>query len=389
MPSNSLPPYAPTGSSAVFLLIRALSTGGAERQIVQLANALGRRGISVSIITLYDNGPFEQAIDKGNVRVFSLEKKERWDILSPIFRLLRLLHREQPSVLYAFLPAQTTLAALLQPFAPGHRLVFGLRSSLDYRQTDWLQRAVYALETRLARRAAAIVANSEAGKAAALKRGMAPDRLIVIDNLIDATAFAPDAAGRARFRLAWGIPDAAPLIGMAARLDPMKGHRTFLDAAKHLLAVRPDARFVLIGSGPASYAAALRRAAGQLGLGQALHWAGECADMRGAYNALDLATLSSDEGEGFPNAVAEAMACGVPVVATDVGDTVRIIGDTGLIVPPGDPHRLAEAWALLLDADRQNLGATARARILGEFDTSRILDENVRLLSLLIDSRQP
>ena len=280
------------------------------------------------------------------------------------------------------------MAAILQPFAPGHSLIFGLRSSLDYRRTDWLQRTVYALETRLARRAAVIVTNSEAGKAAALKRGMAPDRLVVIDNLIDTQAFAPDPAAGTRLRTAWGIPETAPLIGMAARLDPMKGHRTFLDAAKRLLAVRPDTRFVLIGSGPAPYAAALRQAAGQLGLDTALHWAGECADMRAAYNALDLATLSSDEGEGFPNAVAEAMACGVPVVATAVGDTARIVGDTGLVVPPGDPQRLADAWTRLLGADLQNLGEAARTRILGEFDTGRVIDENVRLLSLLIDSHQ-
>jgi glycosyltransferase involved in cell wall biosynthesis len=368
----------------VFLLIRALSIGGAERQVVQLANALGAQGFPVSLVTLYDNGPLEQAIDRTRVGRYSVSKQGRWDLILPLFRLVRLLRRERPAILYAFLPAQTALAALLQPILPHCQLVFALRSSLDYRRTDWLQRAVYALEAGLARRARLIVANSEAGRQAALRRGIAPDRLVVIGNLIDAEAFAPDPAARARQRAAWGVDDAAPLIGMAARLDPMKGHATFLEAAARLHVQHPMVRFVLIGSGPEAYVRALGATAERLGLQGALIWAGECRDMRAAYNALDLATLSSDEGEGFPNAVAEAMACGVPVVATESGDAARLIGDAGLVVPPRDPTRLAEAWAQLLAADRAALAVLARQRILGAFDTGETVAHNVRVLASLI-----
>jgi len=370
----------------VFLLIRALSVGGAERQVVQLANALAQQGIPVSIATLYDNGPLEQAIDTRRVRRFSLGKHSRWDMVRPLFRLVRLLRRERPAILYAFLPGQTALASLLHPLLPPHRLVFGLRSSLDYRQADWLQRLVYALETRLARHAALIIANSEAGRQAALRRGMPSDRLVVIGNLVDTEAFAPDPASRTRQRAAWGVAEAAPLIGMVARLDPMKDHETFLEAAALVLRHDPSARFVLIGDGPAPYASRLAATAETLGLGAALVWAGDCRDMRATYNALDLAVLSSREGEGFPNAVAEAMACGVPVAATDIGDTARLIGLTGRVVPPGEPALLANAVIALLGADRVRLGAAARLRILSEFDTRRALDHNLRALMALVDS---
>jgi glycosyltransferase involved in cell wall biosynthesis len=370
----------------VFLLIRALSVGGAERQVVQLANMLGTQGISVGIITLYDNGPLGQAVDYHRVRQFRLGKRGRWDLLRPLLRLVRLLRRERPTILYAFLPAQTALAALLRPFLPPCRLVFGLRSSLDYRQTDWLQRAVYALETRLASRAALIIANSAAGLAAALRRGMKPDRLLVIGNLIDTDYFVPDPTARSRQRAAWGITEPSPLIGMAARFDPMKGHDVFLAAATLLLGRRPAARFVLIGSGSGSYAELLHSKARHQGLSGSLIWAGGECDMPAAYNALDLATLSSTEGEGFPNAVAEAMACGVPVVATDTGDTARLIGETGAIVPPGDPAALADAWDRLLSSDRAALGQAARQRILTEFDSRRALDDNLRALMALVDS---
>jgi|HubBroStandDraft_1064217.scaffolds.fasta_scaffold00257_8 glycosyltransferase involved in cell wall biosynthesis len=370
----------------VFLLIRALSVGGAERQVVELANGLGRRGIAVGIVTLYDNGPLEQAVDGRHVRRFSLAKRGRWDMALPVLRLVRLIYRERPAILYAFLPAQTALAGFLYPVLPPCRLVFGLRSSLDYRRTDWLQRTVYALEARLARRAALVIANSEAGRQSAIARGIAPGRLVVIGNLIDTDHFAPDPERRGRQRAAWGIAATVPLIGMAARFDPMKGHGTFLQAASLLHRRLPAARFVLIGSGPADHAAALAASADRLGLGASLIWAGECRDMVAAYVALDLATLASDEGEGFPNAVAEAMACGVPVVATDTGDTAHLIGATGLVVRPRDPAALAEAWAALLAADPARLGAEARQRIAREFDLGAGLDHNLRTLTALVDS---
>ena len=381
-----MPESINAGKPMVFLLIRALSVGGAERQVVQLANALGSRGISVSIVTLYDNGPLEQAIDRQHVGHLSLGKRGRWDMVWPVFRLIRLLRRERPAVLYAFLPAQTALAGLLYPLLPPCQLVFGLRSCLDYRRTDWLQRAVYALESRLARRAALIIANSEAGRQAALRRGMKPDRLVVIGNLIDTDHFAPAPERRCRQRAEWGVAEAATLIGMAARLDSMKGHETFLAAAALFHRRDPMARFVLIGGGPRAYADQLAAMAGRLGLGASLIWAGECRDMADAYNALDLATLTSHEGEGFPNAIAEAMACGLPVVATDTGDTAWLIGETGLVVAPRDPAALADAWAELLATDTVQPGALARLRILSEFDSGRALDHNLRALTSLVDS---
>jgi glycosyltransferase involved in cell wall biosynthesis len=278
---------------------------------------------------------------------------------------------------------------LLRPILPPHRLVFALRSSFDYSRADWLQRAVYALETRLSPSADLIIANAEAGKQAALRRGMNPDRLAVIGNLIDARVFAPDCEARARQRSVWGIADDAPLIGMAARLDPMKGHATFLAAAALLRWRQPSARFVLIGAGPTGYADRLKQFADRLDLGSSVLWAGDIRDMPAAYNALDLATLSSDAGEGFPNAVAEAMACGVPVVATDTGDAARLIGETGLVVPPRDPARLADAWTALLAADRTRLGAAARQRIMSEFDMEQALDHKVSVLMALAKSPLP
>src|SRR5207248_7569408 len=121
---------------------------------------------------------------------------------------------------------------------------------------------------------------------------------------------------------------------------------------------QPDARFVLAGDGPAAYREELGTLANSLGLADRLAWAGEIRDVKAAYNAFDIATLSSAFGEGFPNVVGEAMACGIPVVATDVGDVRLITGELGEVVPPRNPDLLCAAWRRL----RRRLAEDPRLR---------------------------
>jgi glycosyltransferase involved in cell wall biosynthesis len=148
------------------------------------------------------------------------------------------------------------------------------------------------------------------------------------------------------------------VYGIVARLDPMKDHPTFLEAAARVASAQDAARFVAIGSGPAAYAARLERHPAAKRLGGRLVWAGDVDDMAAAYNALDALVLSST-GEGFPNAVAEAMACGVPCAVTDAGDAARIVAGTGRVVPTADPDALAAA---MMDLPAPPLPA-ARERI--------------------------
>ena len=127
----------------------------------------------------------------------------------------------------------------------------------------------------------------------------------------------------------------------------MKDHPTFLRAAAQFARQNADARFVCVGDGAAAYRDELRTLTRSLGLDDRLVWAGEHGDVKAAYNAFDIATLSSAFGEGFPNAVGEAMACGVPVVGTDVGDVRPIVGELGEVVAPGQPEPLCAGWARL------------------------------------------
>jgi len=127
-----------------------------------------------------------------------------------------------------------------------------------------------------------------------------------------------------------------------------------------------------------------------LGITERLIWAGTFSDLLTVYNALDL-LVSSSTSEGFSNVIGEAMACGVPCVVTDVGDSALIVGDTGNIVPPGDSHALAQAlrsWLRLSKRERHAKGLQARVRIEREFNTHAMVMKTEAALLNLFDTSQ-
>jgi glycosyltransferase involved in cell wall biosynthesis len=343
----------------VLLFVRDLGIGGSQRQLAVLAAGLARRGHDVTVAVLYTGGALEGLLGESGVRLLSLGKSRRWDVVSPLARLRRLFVDELPDLVYAFLPTQTTLAGLLLPLRCKTKLVFALRAAgVQLDRYDALSALAYRTEAWLARRADLLIANARAVRSNAIERGLPAERIAVVPNGIDTDAMQPDAAAGRAMRRIWGIPEDAFVIGCVARLDPMKDHANLLAAAARCTREMADLRLVCIGSGPAAYRDELRALSNSLGLADRVVWPGEIADVKAAYNAFDIATLPSAFGEGFPNVIGEAMACGVPVVATDVGDARAIIAAHGEVVPPGTPEGLAQAWARL----RQRLAQDARLR---------------------------
>ena len=164
---------------------------------------------------------------------------------------------------------------------------------------------------------------------------------------------------------------------------------TFLRAAAGYLQKQPDVQFVCVGQGAVAYQGHLRDLAKTLGIESRVIWTGARTDMTDIYNAFDIATSSSAFGEGFSNAIGEAMACAIPVVATDVGDSRRIVGDSGEIVPIRQPEALAAAWARLRQRMTQDpqVGAFARARIVENFSVDAMVENTESLLLSVSHSR--
>ena len=367
----------------LLLSIPSLEPGGAERQFAELARGLAGRGHEVLAVTLGRGGPLPGAL--GGARLVELGKRGRWDNLRVAAGLGALLGDFRPAAHYAFLPTACVLGALLT-FARRTPLVMGLRAT-NVLHADYAYgraaRILHGLEARLSGRAALVIANSASGRADALARGFAPGRTVVVPNGIDAARLTPDRALGAALRAEWGAADGRPLIGLVARLDPMKDHANFLHAAARLAVERPDARFVCVGGGPADYAARLRALSEGLGLAGRLVWAGTRHDMERVYNALDLLCLASAYGEGFPNVLGEAMACGVPCVATDAGDAKIVVGEAGVLVPPGDAAALAQGLAAMLgrlEREGASLHAACRARIVENFSVQRMVAATETLL---------
>jgi glycosyltransferase involved in cell wall biosynthesis len=362
----------------ILFLARALNYGGAERQLVVLANELAMRGHDVAIAVFYIGAPLEKEIDCSRVRLIPLEKRSRWDLLSLYWTLLRVVHRERPDVLHGWMPDPNLVASLIGLLSPKVHVFWCIRCANVEMILDRVARTAYWFEPRLSHLADCIVVNSRAGLSHAASRGFPLDKMVHIPNGIDVSSFYPDPSAGQRVRVEWGFTAEERLIGLVGRLDPIKDHVCFLKSAARLAKEQPQARFVCIGDGPAEYKVKLEALSHELGLQQKVTWLRTRPDMRAVYSALDVVCLSS-LSEGFPNVIGEAMACNKHCVVTDVGDCSYLVGPTGTVVPPNDPNGLAGGLRQAL-ASWRTPNERGRQRILEHFTVAQLADRTERLL---------
>lgn len=368
----------------VLFLIRSLDVGGAERQLVQLAIALRARGVDAEVLVFYGNGRLQPELEHAHVPVLNAAKRGRWDLLPFFWRILRCVRHRQPDVIYSFMSGANILGVLCRPASRGARLLWGVRASdVDMTQYDWFSQWAVRLERFLVRFAHLIVTNSYAGRDHCIAMGFPADRIEVVLNGIDTDRFQFDPVGRARVRREWGVEEGGVVIGMAARVHPMKGYEDFLDAAAIVRREFPTVKIVCVGEGEGTYAATLAGRAKRLGIMENVVWAGLRTDMPAVLSAFDILCSASVNGEGFSNSIAEAMSCERLCVVTNVGDSEVIVGDCGIVVDRGCADAIAGA---LIDAlkrpalDREALGKVARARIEETASLSHLADGTMRLI---------
>ncbi|MEO1017916.1 MAG: glycosyltransferase, partial [Pseudomonadota bacterium] len=228
------------------------------------------------------------------------------------------------------------------------------------------------------------ISNSHSGVDDHRNMGFRFRRYEVVPNGIDTHAFAHDPCGGRAQRAVWNVGQDIRLVGLPGRIAAKKGHEIFFRAAAELSTRYPDIRFVCIGDGPTTLRRDLEHIAAELGIGDKVIWAGQHDDMRKAYSALDVICCPSTYGEGFPNVLAEAMACAVPCVASEVGDSASIVGDTGVIVPPGDPEALAAGIDKQLKSHKQEVGTKARQQIVREFSIQTLAERTEAELTSVV-----
>jgi glycosyltransferase involved in cell wall biosynthesis len=347
----------------ISILTRSLTRGGAQVQVVALARGLARKGHEVSVVGFYCDGPLADVVRSDGINLVDLRKSRRWNVYLPFRRLVAHLTASRADIIYSFL-ALENLFGLAAAKALAKPIVWGIRgASVNRAQYGIASRLAYGLQFGLLRWADAIISNSHAAAAEIASPRLC--NLYVVPNGIDVARYSADGAGRETWRRRNDIEPNVPLIGIVARLDPMKDHANFLGAAARVAREVRNAHFVVAGAGPSEYAQKLRELAAELGLGSRIRWLGEVEEPVDIYRSIDVMVSSSAYGEGFSNALGEAMACGTAVVATDIGDSRRIVGGHGRVVGARDPGVLAEAIIGTL-ADDSTEARLARRRWIAE-----------------------
>jgi glycosyltransferase involved in cell wall biosynthesis len=367
---------APQLPLRVMFFITGLSTGGAETMLLKLLSALPRSEFLPVVVSLLDRGTIGPRIEALGVPVYSLELRRPWRAPRGLLSLRALCRQTDPDLLVGWMYHGNLLATLVQAtMARRAAVVWSIRQSL-YGLT--LERRLTALLIRaggwLSRRPAAVIYNSTRAAAQHRIAGYRSRRDIVIPNGFDCEAYRPRAEERVRLRERIGAGPDSHVVGLIARVHPMKGHGLFLEAAAHLVASGLDVHFICAGRGADTGNAELTAAIGKLGLKDRVHLLGEERDVARLMAGLDLLCSASTSGEGFPNVIGEAMACGVPCAVTDVGDSASVVGETGAVVPPGNAVALAQACGRLLresgDAKTRR-SAAARNRTMEQYSLSR------------------
>jgi glycosyltransferase involved in cell wall biosynthesis len=361
----------------ILFLMRSLDIGGAERQVVELVKHMDHSRFDILVVTFYDGGALRPLIEGlPGVRVTSLGKTGRWDLIPFFWKLLGIIRAYQPDIIQSYLDVPNTFNVLAGNLL-GIKTILGASASfVDFSRYDWTHTLVYKTGAFLSHFANKTIANSNAGEKYNVEHGYSAKKMSVIHNGIDTYTFQPDKSAGNRLRAEWGIGETEKVVGIVGRIDPMKDHSTFLRAAALVARQFPDSRFVCIGRGPQAYQAELKALEVSLLDKGKVFWISNCEDkdIPAAYNAFDV-LVSSSYGEGLPVVLGEAMASGTPCVVTEVGDSAFAVGETGLAVPPKNPDALANAICQILvmpDQNRLALGQKARQRVLNYFSIEKM-----------------
>lgn len=349
-------------------VITGLEVGGAELALCALLETLQQP--ENSVVVLRERSVLSDRVAK-LATLHHLDMNPGRAAPGDLLRLRNALSArgEHPDVVHAWMYHANLLTSLAMV---GLRtpVIWGIHHSLSDLATEKLRtRAVVRGNALLSRLPTRIRYVSAVAAEQHKQFGFSAKRAVVIPNGYDTDRLKPDPEARARVRHELDIGPDALVIGMVARVHPTKDHANFLEAAAHFVGNHPDTVFVLVGEGADAGNRPLLGAIEHLGLDRRVRLCGRRADVAALDSAFDIATLSS-RGEAFPNAIPEAMACGTPCVATDVGDAAMIMGDTGVVVPPRNAAALSRGWAQLAAlsaSERSALGLRARQRIIDCF----------------------
>lgn len=363
----------------VLQVVLSLAPGGTERLVIEICRRLGR-GFDVSVCCLDDEGAWASELRDCDIEVIALNR--RAGFRPEIGRQIAQLAQERGAdLLHCHQYSPFVYGRLAKYWVPRLKMVYTEHGRLSDAPPSWKRQLVNPL---LSRFDGPIVAVSDELRRYMIDSRFPRERVTVIHNGIDAAAM-PSPGDRHRARTLLGVDDEALVAVTVARLDPVKDFPCLLDAFALVRQVVPKALLLVLGDGPER--AALSARAARPDLAGSVRFLGLRSDVRAVLPAADL-YVNSSISEGISITILEAMAAGVPVVATSAGGTPEVLADgsAGVLVPVRNPVRLAQAM-ISLAADpgaRANLATLGRRRVESSFTIQRMVAEYARLYHRLI-----
>lgn len=368
-------------------LISGLGVGGAEKTLVALTQRLVRSRFRSSVISLSTLGNYGSWLNEEGIPTYALGMHRRRPSIAGFIRLHRLLRQLQPDLIQTWM-YHADLYGLFASRGLGKPLVWNVRGSgRTLREFGLATGMAVGVCAALSPIPATVVVNSRRGLRDHQRMGYRPRRWEVIPNGVDLGGYRRDPASRGRIRARLSIRDGHVLAGTVARFHPFKGHAALIEAVGRVKAEHPELRLLLVGRGTEAENETLQAMIQRAGISDRVRLLGERGDVPEILQALDLFVLPSYSGEGFPNALLEAMAVGMPCLVTEVGDSAVIVDETGVVVPPRDPGALAEGLKRLLamsPEERRRLGLAAHDRVRSRFSIETMVHSYADLYSSLV-----
>lgn len=350
------------GARGVLYLIDKMGRGGAQTHLLALASRLDRGRFSPAITCLLYEGEMAESVRAADLPLEALGARRIYGLTAvrSFVRLVRRLRRERPAIVHTYLTSANVFGALAARAAGVPHLLTSRRDT-GFGDSPTLSRAL----TLTSRGATKIVCVSEdVAEVVACRERADRSKLVVIPNGIDLERFSPRGC-RLEARRRLGLPDDARVAITVTHITPVKGMDVLAEAAPRILEQLPETWFVVVGDGDEPDEASFRRLLDDRGLRDRFILAGDRTDIPDLLEAADLFVLPS-RSEGQPNALIEAMAMGLPIVATRVGGVPELAadGEEALLVPPESPPALASACTSVLASPElgRRLGAAGRDR---------------------------
>lgn len=371
-------------------ILSGLIAGGAETMLYKLLSVTDREKFVSEVISLTDEGQLGRKIEALGVKVTTLGMPRGLPTPWGIRKLWNYLQKNPPDIIQTWMYHADLIGGGIARKVTAAPVVWNVRADVIPFSQDpktYFITKVCALFSSLIPRK--VISCSESARKVHIEIGYEAAKMLTIPNGFDLENYHPDPQAYTSVRKELGIDLSMPLIGLITRFDQRKDLPNFFAAAALLRAQMAPVQFLLCGNGIGWENKNLVAMIENAGVREHCFLLGRRDDIPRLTAALDVAA-SSSESEGFPNVLGEAMACGVPCVATDVGDSAYIIGSTGIIVPPRNAEALAAGWKKILSLnpeEKRMMGQVARQRIEEQFSLRSVTARYENLYSELIDVR--